>query len=98
MEPHAPIDDIEEEEEEEEEFGDEQTPRSLKRQHAGMDLRCSEAWMEPQQEEEDLDVLGQPDLGEYFGQWQIPPTAEIALCRTYANYLASKMKAARVNK
>ncbi len=91
MEPHAPIDD----EAEEEEFVDEEeVPRPLKRSAAGkgiMDLRCEEDY----EEELDVDVMGQPDLGDYFGQWAIPPSSEIALCRTYANYLASKIKAAR---
>ncbi len=91
--PHAPIDD-DEDEEQDEEFDEDEPPRSLKRHNAGMDLRCSEAW----EQEEDRDAMAQPDLGEYFGQWEMPASSEIALCRTYANYLASKMKAASKTK
>ncbi len=88
---HVPSQDEEPEYEEEDEV-----PRPLKRQNAGKSLLsmgsllCSEQWEEP----EDEAAMAQPDLGEYFGQWEMPPSSEIALCRTYANYLSSKLKAA----
>ncbi len=98
---HVPSQEDEPEYEEEED----EVPRPLKRQNAGMSplltqdrlmasLRCSEQWENP----EDEAVMAQPDLGEYFGQWEMPPSSEIALCRTYANYLASKLKAVRKTK
>ncbi len=67
---------------------------NLKRTHAavGKDLLKALECEEEYEEEEDMDVLGQPDLGDYFGQWDMPPSSEIALCRTYANYLAQKTK------
>ncbi len=43
-------------------------------------------------EEEDEAVLGEPDLAEYFAQWELNDPAVIAICRTYANYLAAKTR------
>lgn len=33
----------------------------------------------------------QPDLGWYFANWDISPKGQIALCRTFANYLSAKL-------
>ncbi len=63
----------------------------LKRSHAAVGKDLMKA-LECEEEYEEEDVLGQPDLGDYFGQWDMPPASEIALCRTYANYLAQKTK------
>ncbi len=82
--------------EDEDQYEEDEVPRPLKRQNAGkglLSLQSSVRCQEKYEEEEDQAVLGQPDLGDYFGRWEMPPSSEIALCRTYANYLASKLKA-----
>lgn len=33
----------------------------------------------------------QPDLGWYLGHWDMSPKAQIAICRTFANYLSAKL-------
>jgi len=33
-----------------------------------------------------------PDLDEYFGNFDLDETQQIAICRTYANYLAQKVR------
>ncbi len=41
----------------------------------------------------DEDVLGEPDLADYFTQWEnLSDASVIAICRTYANYLAAKTR------
>jgi len=44
----------------------------------------------PPHNQEDDDCLDQPDLGEYFGQWDISEKDQILMCRAYASYLAVK--------
>ncbi len=44
----------------------------------------------PQGSYEEEDTLEQPDLHEYFSQWEIPDKQVILLCRSYASYLAAK--------
>lgn len=39
-------------------------------------------------EEDDSD--DQPDLGDYFSQWDIPPKDIILMCRAYASYLSAQ--------
>lgn len=39
---------------------------------------------------------GDIDLALYFARFQLPPTSQIALCRTYANYLAALARPTRV--
>ncbi len=41
---------------------------------------------------DDEAVLGEPDLAEYFAQWELSDAGCIAICRTYANYLAAKTR------
>lgn len=46
-------------------------------------------------EGEDLLALESPDLAEYFDQFEgISEISQIAICRTYANYLAARQKRA----
>jgi len=45
-------------------------------------LRCDEDYGE--------DVLGVPDLASYFANFSLPNFSVIAICRTYANYLAQQ--------
>jgi hypothetical protein len=40
--------------------------------------------------EEPEEIAYGPDLKEYFAQWSLSSRAQIALCRTYANYLAQE--------
>ena len=43
--------------------------------------------------EEDEAVLESPDLAQYFDQFEnMPDESRIAICRTYANYLAAKLR------
>lgn len=44
-------------------------------------MRCEEG-IEPEE----------PDLQEYFAQWDLDETQVIAICRTYANYLAQRVR------
>ncbi|AIF71516.1 hypothetical protein [McMurdo Ice Shelf pond-associated circular DNA virus-6] len=39
------------------------------------------------------EVWAQPDLAEYFANFEISEFTQISLCRTYANYLAQVMRA-----
>jgi len=41
-------------------------------------------------EEEDADALGEPDIGAYLRQFNLPDHSQISLCRTWSNYLAAK--------
>lgn len=40
--------------------------------------------------QEDVEVMDQPDLAEYFAQWEISEKDQILMCRAYASYLAVK--------
>lgn len=42
--------------------------------------------------QEDEDVLDQPDLAEYFQEWEIPDKDVILMCRAYASYLSAKKR------
>lgn len=37
------------------------------------------------------DAPEQPDLGWYLAHWDMSPKAQIAICRTFANYLSAKL-------
>jgi len=50
-------------------------------------LRCDEDYGE--------DVLGVPDLASYFANFSLPNFSIIAICRTYANYLAQQERSKR---
>lgn len=41
---------------------------------------------------------GQPDLEDYFSQWDIPPRDIVGICRAYASYLAATTGCMRVKK
>jgi len=48
-------------------------------------------------EDVDIDLTGdQPDLEEYFSNWDIPPKDVVLICRSYASYVASRNKTSRV--
>lgn len=47
----------------------------------------------------DEDVLGEPDLAEYFAQWpDLEDASMIAMCRCWANYLAAKTRPKKYRK
>jgi len=48
-----------------------------------------------EEEEEDSDAPGAPNLAEYFAQFELAPQSVIAMCRTYANCLAATLRAAK---
>ncbi len=54
---------------------------------AGKAPRICHVHAEPDSDDDVL--LESPDLGEYFSQFELSAPQCIALCRTYANYLAS---------
>lgn len=66
-------------------YDEEPVPRELKRTNAH--LYDMEALEDPMDEEEG-DSDDQPDLGEYFAQWDITPKEQILMCRSYASYLS----------
>lgn len=37
------------------------------------------------------DFPEQPDLGWYLGHWEMSPKSQIAICRTFANYLSAQL-------
>lgn len=41
---------------------------------------------------------GQPDLEDYFSQWDIPPRDIVGICRAYASYVAATTGCMRVKK
>lgn len=43
--------------------------------------------MEVEDDGSDSDL--QPDLDEYFSQWDMPPKDIVAMCRAYASYIAA---------
>jgi len=43
-------------------------------------------------DEEDLDMDDNPDLATYFDGYELDAFAQIAMCRTYANYLSAMMR------
>lgn len=45
--------------------------------------------------EEDPSDAGDPDLAVYFGAYGLPTHSQIAICRTYANHLAARVRATR---
>lgn len=54
-----------------------------------------EGYLEDEPEHNDngagVEMPEQPDLGWYFSNWDISPKGQIALCRTFANYLSAKL-------
>lgn len=76
------------------------TPNKLKRQNAMMMIpetpEPSVAHKKPRSlyyAEEELDSSeDNPDLAEYFATYNLKQTSIIAMCRTYANYLAASKK------
>jgi len=76
---------LSEEEEDEEEFpADEeiiQTEKAYKEDYAKR-LRCDEEY--------DEELSPHPDLASYFAKFDLPNFSVIAICRTYANYLAQQ--------
>lgn len=49
-------------------------------------------------EQEDSSVEECPDLGEYFSGFELTAVSQIAMCRTYANYLAALSRPKRYTK
>lgn len=47
---------------------------------------------------EEADVEQSPDLASYFAQFGLPNESQIAMCRTYANYLAALTRPKKYNK
>lgn len=45
-------------------------------------------------EDDDAD-MDQPDLPDYFSQWDIPVEDVISMCRSYANYLTTQARAGK---
>lgn len=56
---------------------------------------CEQLW-HPEGQEEDLCVLPDPDLEEVFSAADTDLHHRIRICRTYANYLAAKLKTKRM--
>jgi len=72
-------------------FGDDDVPpRPLRRQDAlrFFDKGAHEEDPIDEEEEDEEDADEQPDLGEYFSQWDISPKEQILMCRSYASYLS----------
>ncbi len=46
-------------------------------------------WEHPEEEEVDEEALLGPDLADYFATFGLAHESQIAMCRTYANYLAA---------
>jgi len=45
---------------------------------------------EDEEEDSGEDSDGQPDLDDYFSQWDISAKEQILMCRAYASYLSAK--------
>lgn len=43
------------------------------------------------QDQAQLEMPEQPDLGWYLSNWEISPKGKIAICRTFANYLSAQL-------
>lgn len=46
-------------------------------------------------EDEEAADMDQPDLPDYFSQWDIPVEDVISMCRSYANYLTKQERAGK---
>ncbi|AXH76230.1 MAG: hypothetical protein [Cressdnaviricota sp.] len=62
----------------------------LRRSHATVSAGKRPRYHMPPHNQEDEDILEQPDLAEYFAQWEISEKDQILMCRAYASYLAVK--------
>lgn len=88
------------EEEEDEEDEEEDAGRSLQRSQAFIETQKGfkrPFFLEAEEEEEEL-CDGTPDLAEYFAKFGLPNESQIAMCRTYANYLAALTRPKKYNK
>lgn len=55
--------------------------------------------MQLEGDDSSADSIGsQPDLEEYFSNWDIPPKDVVAICRAYASYVAAQTGCMRTKK
>lgn len=76
-------------------------PRPLKRSNAFCgELPGKSPWAsrDAEYQLQDAVVDDVPDLGEYFANFGLPNESQIAMCRTYANYLAALTRPKRYKK
>jgi len=80
----------------------EELPRDLLHVSAlGVGAKRPVGLLEPEDEEgdgEETGFLNTPDVGAYLTHFALDPEQQIALCRTWANYLAAKNRPKKYSK